>query len=420
MSCRTQGIRGKSLFRHFLAAGFALTLLLAGIAPADAKYAAIVLDADSGEVIHEANADAPNYPASLTKMMTLYLVFEALEAGKLKLDQQLVVSAHAANRAPSRLGLEPGQTIAVREVILGLVTKSANDAASVAAEAIGGTESAFAEKMTQKARKLGMSNSVFRNASGLPDPAQHTTARDLAKLARALYKDFPQHYTYFSTREFSYRGATFANHNHLMERFSGMDGIKTGFINASGFNLAASAVRNNRRLIGVVMGGQSARSRDDHMAALLNQAFAGGGRTAPPTMVASAEEPAEATESTEQTMGGRAARAVRALSPISSAEATTLMPPKRAESGSERWSIQLGAYSREAAAEKAASGAAAKLKMKGRSIQVVGPAAGDKEKLWRARVVNFSKKEAQDACRTLHKKHMSCSVVGPTLKVARS
>jgi D-alanyl-D-alanine carboxypeptidase len=398
-----------------LALGLSVALAVgAYAAAAEAKYAAIVIDAETGAVLHETNADAQTYPASLTKMMTLYLVFEALESGKIKLDQQLPISLHAASRAPSKLGLVAGETIAVRDLILGLVTKSANDAASVAAEALGGTEPAFAEKMTEKAHKLGMTNTVFHNASGLPDPKQHTTARDLSKLARALYRDFPKEYRYFATSQFTYNGRSFANHNHLMSRFEGMDGIKTGFINASGFNLAASAVRDNRRLIGVVMGGQSARSRDDQMASLLNAAFAGR-RSAPSTMVASAEDPSEASaETPEGAIVKRAARGVRSLSPVSRAEASTLASMKVAAAPSVRWSVQLGAYSKQSVAEKAASNALAKLRTKGKSVQIAGPEKGEKEKLWRARLVNFSKKEAQSACRTLHKRHVSCLVVGPS------
>jgi D-alanyl-D-alanine carboxypeptidase len=403
------------------AIGFALALLAAAPPAFAAKYASIVIDAETGEVLHEVSADVQSYPASLTKMMTLYMVFEAIESGKLKLDQQLPVSQHAANRAPSRLGLMPGETVAVRDVILGLVTKSANDAASVAAEALGGTEAMFAEKMTARARTLGMNNTVFRNASGLPDPKQHTTARDLSKLARALYRDYPKEYRYFATEQFTFRGATHSNHNHLMSRFEGMDGIKTGFINASGFNLAASAVRNNRRLIGVVMGGQSARSRDDHMASLLNTVFARNGRGPVPTVVASNEEPAAeaASDSAETTMTKKVVRAVGRLSPVSSAQAATLSAPK--PDAGEKYTVQLGAFSKQAAAEKAASSALSKLRMKGKSVVVAGPAKGDKEKLWRARLAGFSKGEAQQACRTLHKKHMSCSIVTPSgVKMARS
>jgi D-alanyl-D-alanine carboxypeptidase len=381
-----------------------------------ARYASIIIDAETGDVIHEVNADAQSYPASLTKMMTLYLVFEGLETGKLRLDQRLPISQHAANRAPSKLGLVPGDTIAVRDVILGLVTKSANDAASVAAEALGGSEPAFAEKMTQKARKLGMTNTTYRNASGLPDPAQKTTARDLAKLSLALYRDFPQYWHYFGTREFSYGGRVHANHNHLMSRFEGMDGIKTGFINASGFNLAASAVRNNRRLIGVVMGGESARSRDNQMAKLLNAAFAGSfkGHDGGTQMVS--DEPADDAEKP-----GIAKRTIAALSPVSRAEAAPVAGPApkaaRRHAAASGWSIQLGAYGRKDTAEKAASTAKARLaSIKGKPVHVVSPDKGDKEPLYRVRLANFSKKEAQNACRALHRKRVSCQVVAPQAK----
>jgi D-alanyl-D-alanine carboxypeptidase len=422
--------RDATFLRRLAAAGFVLALAVAaplGSAHAG-RYEAIVIDADTGEVLHEQSADVQSYPASLTKMMTLYLVFEALETGRLKLDQQLPVSQHAATRAPSRLGLMAGDTIAVRDVILGLVTKSANDAASVASEALGGTESAFAEKMTQKARQLGMTSTIFRNASGLPDPQQHTTARDLSKLARALYRDHPKEYRYFATESFSYRGAIHANHNHLMSRFEGMDGIKTGFINASGFNLAASAVRNGRRLIGVVMGGQSARARDNQMASLLNAVFSRGGRgRLPETVVASAENDAEepsvvaepASDNAETQMAKRAVSAVKAFSPVGTAHAAPAAAPR--VDAAQKYTIQLGAFSKQAAADKVASNALAKLRMKGKTVQVAGPAKDDKEKLWRARLAGFNKTEAQHACRTLHKKHISCSVVPPSeLKMARS
>ena len=234
-------------------------------------YEAIVLDAQTGQVLRELNADTTTQPASLTKMMTLYLTFEALNQGRLRLDQYLRVSADAASRAPSKLALVPGEAVTVHDLILGVVTKSANDAAVVLAEALGGSEPGFAQQMTWKARQLGMNYTVYRNASGLPDPEQRTTARDIARLALALYHQFPREYRYFSTQEFVFRGEAMRNHNHLMEWYPGLDGIKTGYINASGFNLAASAVRDGRRLIGVIMGGHSARGRDQQMGSLLDQ-----------------------------------------------------------------------------------------------------------------------------------------------------
>jgi D-alanyl-D-alanine carboxypeptidase len=383
-----------------------------------AKSASIIIDADTGKVLEEVNADGMNYPASLTKMMTLYLAFEALDKGQLKLDQQLPISSHAASRAPSKLGLIPGETISVRDLILALVTKSANDCASVVAEGLAGSESAFAERMTQKARRLGMKNTTFHNASGLPDPQNRTTARDLATLARALYRDFPEDYHYFSTREFVYHGAVHANHNHLMSSFQGMDGIKTGYINASGFNLAASAKRDNRRLIGVVMGGSTARARDTHMAQLLNAAFASR-RSA--VMEAKAEEPSESDNAADEpAKHGIAARAVAALSPVGRAEAAPLATDggtlSKAASRArhiKHWSVQLGAFSHHAAAEKAVAAVARLPVAKGKSALILNPAKTDTERLYRARLVNFTKQEANAVCSKLHKRHLKCSVVAP-------
>ena len=241
--------------------------------PVQDRYAAIVLDARTGEILHEANADAPRHPASITKIMTLYLVFEALERGRLKMDQELPVSAFAST-VPWGLPLRPGMTITVEEAILGLITKSANNAATVIAEAMAGSETAFAQFMTVRARRMGMASTTFRNASGLPDPRQITTARDFTVLARALLRDYPKYYPLFATRGFTFRGNYYNNHNRLLDQFEGLDGIKTGFVNASGFNLVASAERNGRRLIGVVMGGNTASARDVRMASLLDAGFA--------------------------------------------------------------------------------------------------------------------------------------------------
>ncbi len=255
-----------------LAAALAGVTFAAG--PANAvQYSSIVIDADSGKVLEANRPDAHNYPASLTKMMTLYLAFEALDSKRLKMDQDLTVSSHAENQRPSKLGLRTGETIKAEAAILAVVTKSANDMAVVLAETLGGSEAAFAVQMTQKARSLGMTRTTFRNASGLPNDQQLSTPRDFATLGLALIEDWPQYYHYFKRSSFTYNGQTMANHNHLMARYPGMDGIKTGFINKSGFNLVASAVRNGHRLVGVVMGGPSARDRDNHMASLLDAAF---------------------------------------------------------------------------------------------------------------------------------------------------
>jgi D-alanyl-D-alanine carboxypeptidase len=237
------------------------------------RYAAYIVDANTGRVLTSVNADDSRYPASLTKMMTLYITFIALQQGRIHLNDMMPISRYASSQSPSKLGLRPGQTIKVEHAILGLVTESANDAAVTLAEYIGGSESNFARMMTETARRLGMNRTRYQNASGLPDPDQRTTARDQATLGRALIAHFPQYYRYFSTTNFVYAGQAHANHNHLMSRYEGMDGIKTGFIRASGFNLVASASRGNTRLVAAVFGGTSAYARDQHMAGLLDDAF---------------------------------------------------------------------------------------------------------------------------------------------------
>ena len=380
----------------------------------------IVIDADTGRVISEMNADAITYPASLTKMMTLYLTFEALNAGRLRLDQFLPISSEAASKRPTKLHLIPGDSVTVQELILGVVTKSANDAAAVLAEGMGGSEPAFAEHMTQRARQLGMTNTVFRNASGLPDPDQRTTARDMAQLALALYHDFPREYRYFSTRQFYFRGRLIATHNHLLDWYEGADGIKTGYIGASGFNLAASAVRNGHRLIGVVMGGATAGSRDRRMASLLDQGFAevGAGTTLvarrempAPQVVAEAEQPpARPREKIGQLT--KAARRIAAhLSPVAKAEAAPVAHQLRAAPENDRWAIQLGAFRVESAAEQAARSAAGVSAARGKPVQIVQPSKSGKDHLYRARLLNFSPQEALSACAALRKKKIECSVL---------
>jgi D-alanyl-D-alanine carboxypeptidase len=237
-----------------------------GYAP---PFAAIVVDASTGRTMYAVDPDEPRRPASVTKVMTLYLLFEQLERGTLALDSELKASVRAANRAPSKIGIRPGETITVEDSIKALVTKSANDVATVIAENLAGTEEDFAERMTRKARQLGMKGTTFRNASGLPDPEQLTTARDLATLGRAIQVKFPRYYRYFQTRAFNYAGRTIGNHNRLLGRVEGVDGIKTGFTNASGFNLLTSAKTDGRHVVGVVLGGRSGASRDNIMANLI-------------------------------------------------------------------------------------------------------------------------------------------------------
>lgn len=239
-----------------------------------AKYGAIVVEAKSGKIIYEDGADRVLHPASLTKMMTLYMTFAAMRAGKISENTQLPVSKFAASASPTKLGLRAGETVRAKDAILGLVTKSANDAARVLAEKIGGSEDRFARLMTDQAKRLGMSKTLFKNASGLPDDRQVSSPKDMAILARAILEHFPEYYGYFGTRQFTFRGRAQVNHNHLMERYPGMDGFKTGYVRASGFNLVSSAVQNNTRLIGVVFGGRTAALRDDWMEKLLDKSFA--------------------------------------------------------------------------------------------------------------------------------------------------
>ncbi|WP_266168354.1 D-alanyl-D-alanine carboxypeptidase family protein [Dyella subtropica] len=255
---------------------------------AHAGYAAIVVDESSGQVITAVNPDEPNHPASLAKMMTLYLTFQALQQNKLKLDQDLPVSSWAANKAATKLDLRRGQTISVEDCILGMITKSANDAATVVAESLGDSESHFVELMNAEALRLGMSNTHFATASGLPDPKDTTTARDMSKLSMALYHDFPQYSHYFATKDFMFRGQLVRGHNRMMDKYPGMDGLKTGFTDASGFNIASTAVKDGRRLFSVVLGGHTATSRDKLLARLLDDGF--DGRETPAALVAQAAE----------------------------------------------------------------------------------------------------------------------------------
>ncbi|MGH7046011.1 MAG: D-alanyl-D-alanine carboxypeptidase family protein [Stellaceae bacterium] len=416
-----------------------------GFAPAPVA-ASIVLDADTGQVLSENNADALTYPASLTKMMTLYLTFGALNTGRLRLDQLLPVSLNAASKSPTKLGLRVGDSVDVQDLILGIVTRSANDAAAVLAEGIAGSEPAFAQLMNAEARQLGMRNTNYQNASGLPDPLQHTTARDTAQLALALYHDFPREYHYFATREFNFRGTIIRGHDHLLDWYPGADGLKTGFIDASGFNLATSALRDGHRLIGVVFGGHSASSRDRQMAALLDQGFAEIGVASPtavarrepagvPSRVAPAAPPVAgrtvAGPSVAAALSSRphpgllrkaAARLAAHLSPVDRAEAATLPVVPRHEPvhpAADRWGIQLGAFHAAASAAHAARIAAALPVTRGKPVQIIDPARRTKTRLYRARLLDLTPAQAESACAQLHRKGLECAVVRPsTLRVA--
>jgi len=303
----------------------------------------------------------------------------------------------------------------VRDLILAIVTKSANDAATVLGEGLGGSEAAFAAQMTSKARQLGMDHTTYRNASGLPDPDQQTTARDVARLALALYHDFPREYRYFATRDFEFRGEIITGHDHLLDWYPGADGIKTGFINASGYNLATSAVQSGHRLIGVVMGGRTFRARDEQMAAMLDQGFAELGiapaprhaavETAAPPQERPAAEEASPARLRSDAMGSLVASVSR-HSPPAGDEDT--LPPR-----AERWGIQIGAFHDEAAAERAAQNAGRLRLTQGKPQQIVPPSKSERNGFYRARLLHFSSKEAHTACAALHRKGIACEVVRP-------
>jgi D-alanyl-D-alanine carboxypeptidase len=262
-----------SSFLIYTTISILLSYIFTQNAHANPKYSSLVINADTGVILHQNEAGKSRYPASLVKIMTLYLTFQAIENGKLSMDSKLKVSAKAAAQAPSKLGLREGSHIAVKDAILALIIKSANDIAVVLAESIEGTEAQFAKKMTATAKKLGMNHTNFVNASGLHNQKQVTTAFDMARLAVALRRDYPTYYPLFNTSKFVYNGAVYTSHNRVTKTYRGADGLKTGFINASGFNLVTSASRNGNNIIGVVFGGQTTKRRDQQMVKLLDKAF---------------------------------------------------------------------------------------------------------------------------------------------------
>jgi D-alanyl-D-alanine carboxypeptidase len=389
----------------------AMALCIAGPLPAAAaRYASMVVDADTGAVLHAVNPDGQNYPASLTKMMTLYLVFEALKERRLTLGQKLPVSNRAAGQSPTKLDLKAGGTVTVDHAIRGIIVKSANDAAVVVAETLGGTEARFARDMTEKAHALGMADTTFRNASGLPHRGQLTTARDMVTLARALRRDFPQYYHYFAEPSFAYGGQVHDNHNHLLTRYDGVDGVKTGYIRASGFNIVTSAERDGRRLIGVVFGGTSPGARDQRMVDLLDEAFSG--RT-PVVAALAAKEPASRLPAKS---GPKPPVRPRMAGPAEAA-----VPPRAAEpvepSVASEWGIQVGAFQRFAAAKNSVTLAAKRDRvLRGKPTSIArGEGDDDAAELYRARIFGLTETQARKSCATLSKKYkMPCITVPPT------
>ncbi len=405
----------------------------------DPRYAAFVIDINSNTVLYSRNADRPRYPASLTKIMTLYMVFEALRAGRITRETRIRFSAYAAAQPPSKLGIAVGQTISVENAIKALVTKSANDVAAAVAEHLGGTESQFAAAMTRTARTLGMTNTTFKNASGLPNRAQVTTARDMARLGYVIQRDFPSEYRYFSTRSFTYNGRRYGNHNRLLGSVEGVDGIKTGYTRASGFNLTTSLRRNNRHLIAVVMGGPTGQSRDAHMRYLLDrfysQAVAG---TNPPAGidVANMQTPALRPGGAQVLMASTPtptidpSRGVIAASvivpgttivsnpnPVVTAAIPTPAPVPIASNDNtnveirieNQWVIQIGAYGDEAAARgrlSDARSAASTLLVSGQAYTET--VQSNNQTLYRARFRGFDRGAAVAACQVLKNADFPC------------
>ncbi|MDR3533938.1 MAG: D-alanyl-D-alanine carboxypeptidase [Rhodopila sp.] len=352
-----------------------------------ARYSSIVVEANSGDVLEQVNADEPRRPASLTKMMTLYLTFEALRDRRITLDQPVPVSPHAASMEPSKLGLLPGTRLTVEQAILGLVTKSANDAAAALGELLGGSEDRFGQMMTLRARALGMGHSTFMNASGLPNPDQWTTARDLAILSRRLINDFPGYYRYFSTPSFAWHRQIIFNHDNLLRTYPGADGLKTGYTDASGHNLVTSAVRGGVRLVGVVLGAATNPERDIHMASLLDRGF----------------------EQLDVPIGRKPvqmASRVTLISTARAAEVTRPAPSSRAHAAN--WSVQVGTFATESAARAAA--AVARREAEAGEVRVE-PVKLRKKTIWRAHVVGLTASDAADACSGRRKG--TCMVIRP-------
>lgn len=425
----------RRIFRSVVCALMAVLLVLAAV-PAQAepnpRYAALIMDADTGVILHQSNADKNLHPASLVKMMTLLMAFDALQAGRIRLSDRITVSQHAASMQPSKIGIPPGGSIGVEDAIYALVTKSANDIAVAMGEKLGGTESQFAAMMTRRAREIGMTKTTFKNASGLHNPGQVTTARDQAKLARYIIKTYPHYYRYFSTKNFNYRGASYHNHNRLMSTYKGMDGMKTGFIGPSGFNLVASAVRGDRRLIGVVFGGRTAASRNARMAELLDSGFAelGVGKDAGNTVVVAnaankgkvPPKPDRKPESIAQLAAihnnvdpaaGESARTIgNALSaaPAAGVQIASLSPATPVPAEQRPWAIQIGAFESRARTDSALREALAKLPddLAGGSPFIAPLKTGDNW-LFRARLGGYTRDQAIAACRMIR----DCMPVAP-------
>lgn len=413
---------------------FSLACLLLQSSPAAAKYAAIVIDADTGRVIHETESTQRWYPASLTKVMTLYLTFAALESGRLRLSETLYASRHAAMQPPSKLGLRHGQSLTVEQAIMAVTTRSANDAAVILAERLGGSESNFAAMMTQQARRLGMNSSSFENASGLPNDGQISSARDMALLSAALIRDFPQYYPYFSATEFAYKGRVLHNTNRILKSYPDADGLKTGFTCGSGYNLIASAKRNGHRLIGVLMGAHSSAERFEQMGNLLDMGFANSERgllgehisqlrdysAEPPPFQLSSNRCAGSAEQMGADAGNSRYEPIRIDAPRHARlERQKLIPQTKTYNGpsDSGWTVSMGSFPRKIDADVNLQ----------RSRNALGPLAragqarivktqNKRSTLWRAQWTGLQQDESRDFCRRLRSRNIDCTAQPPVAK----
>lgn len=402
----------RSVFFRKLHSCLSITLVTLGIVlcmnkNCQASTSSILIDADSGKVLSSSAADELRYPASLTKVMTLYITFDALEKGIIKMDDQMPVSRNAANRSPSKLGLRVGEKISVRDAVMALVIKSANDCASVLAEGLGYSEENFANTMTKVARELGMKNTTFKNASGLPNRAQKTTARDMAILGAAMYHHFPQYYKLFSAKKFTYKGRTYYTHNHILKSFAGADGMKTGFTNAAGYNIITSAERDGKRVIAVTMGHNTAKMRDRKVSSLMNQGLTKLAQLdksrhnvdTNPTLYA-ASQPAKNPH-----------KNVKAV--IETKDETTIAKAeqKTQYTRNQSWAIQIGAFSNYVKARNYAMAIKDRTsKFADKSINIE-PFQSGSAIIYRSKLVGFAKNEANNACNSLKKSNKSCIVI---------
>jgi D-alanyl-D-alanine carboxypeptidase len=411
-----------------VAAGSSPTLALAQLPYLEVpryepKNTAIVMDARTGEILYSERSDSPRYPASVTKVMTFYLVFDALSSGKLHLDDQVVISPLAASQPPTKLGLRPGETISVQNALYGMAVHSANDMAMALAERVGGTESRFAQMMNLKAQQLGMANTHFVNPNGLPDSRHISSAHDIAVLTRALLRDFPQYYYIFGTQEFTYRGRTYVNTNHLLGKMAGVDGVKTGFTNAAGFNLDASAMRNGHRLIAVVMGSSSGSVRNADVENLLLTGFdimdrrdrgervqltqnmfgsthASGAVTA---LTAGAEGEGDADP-----IGVVLTRTTQTSGPLTVSQTMSAARPAPHVRGN--WWVQVGEFRDKQDARAQVEFVAKRFTQQFDDAEGTVDGAG---RSYRARFTGFTEPSARQACVTLKAQGVTCAVGGP-------